>query len=50
MLYSLLSLKALARTEQAKSRLDAALGELLRQVGYKALRDSSFTQVERFFS
>jgi putative transposase len=36
-----LSLKALARTKHAKSWLDAAFGELLRQVEYKALWNRS---------
>ena len=45
-----LSLKALARTKHAKSWLDAACGELLRQVAYKALWNSKhFVQVDRFF-
>ncbi|HKE21031.1 MAG TPA: zinc ribbon domain-containing protein, partial [Bryobacteraceae bacterium] len=45
-----LSLKALARTKHAKSWLDAAFGELLRQVKYKALWNSRhFVQVDRFF-
>ena len=44
------SLKALARTKHAKSWLDAAFGELLRQVEYKALWHSKhFVQVDRFF-
>ena len=45
-----LSLKALARTKHAKSWLDAAFGDLLRQVEYKALWHSKhFVQVDRFF-
>jgi putative transposase len=45
-----LSLKALARTKHAKSWLDAAFGELLRQVEYKARWNSKhFVQVDRFF-
>ena len=45
-----LSLKALARTKHAKSWLDAAFGELLRQVEYKAQWNSKhFVQVDRFF-
>ena len=45
-----LSLKALARTKHAKSWLDAACGELLRQVEYKARWNSKhFVQVGRFF-
>jgi len=45
-----LSLKALARTKHAKSWLDAACGELLRQVAYKARWNSKhFVQVNRFF-
>ena len=45
-----LSLKALARTKQAKSWLDAAFGELLRQVEYKARWNSKhFVQADRFF-
>ena len=45
-----LSLKALARTKHAKSWLDAACGELLRQVAYKALWNRKhFVQVDRFF-
>ena len=45
-----LSLKALARTKHAKSWLDAAFGELLRQVEYKALWNGKhFVQVDRFF-
>ena len=47
---SRLSLKALARTKHAKSWLDAAFGELLRQVAYKALWNRKhFVQVDRFF-
>src|SRR6516162_11227394 len=43
-----LSLKALARTKHAKSWLDAAFGELLRQVEYKARWNSKhFVQVPR---
>ena len=45
-----LSLKSLARTKHANSWLDAAFGELLRQVEYKALWNSKhFVQVGRFF-
>jgi putative transposase len=45
-----LSLKSLAKTKHAKSWLDAAFGELLRQVEYKALWNSKhFVQVGRFF-
>jgi putative transposase len=45
-----LSLKALARTKHAKSWLDAAFGELLRQVEYKALWNGKhFVQVDRLF-
>ena len=45
-----LSLKALARTKHAKSWLDAAFGELLRQVEYKARWNSKhFVHVDRFF-
>jgi putative transposase len=45
-----LSLKSLARTKHAKSWLDTAFGELLRQVKYKALWNSKhFVQVNRFF-
>jgi putative transposase len=45
-----LSLKALARTKHAKSWQDAAFGELLRQVKYKALWNSKdFVQVDRFY-
>jgi putative transposase len=45
-----LSLQALARTKHAKSWLDAAFGELLRQVEYKALWNSKhFVKVDRFF-
>ncbi|HKE28397.1 MAG TPA: transposase, partial [Bryobacteraceae bacterium] len=44
------SLKALARTKHAKSWLDAAFGELLRQVKYKARWSSKhFVQADRFF-
>src|SRR5215468_3944285 len=42
--------RALARTKHAKSWLDAAFGELLRQVEYKARWNSKhFVQVSRFF-
>ena len=42
--------KALPRTKHAKSWLDAAFGELLRQVEYKALwQGKHFVQVDRFF-
>ena len=45
-----LSLKSLAKTKHAKSWLDAAFGELLREVEYKALWSSKhFVQVDRFF-
>jgi putative transposase len=45
-----LSLKSLAKTKHAKSWLDAAFGELLRQVKYKALWSGKhFIQVDRFF-
>src|SRR5215469_6925553 len=45
-----LGLKTLARTKHAKSWLDAAFGELLRQVEYKAQWNSKhFVQVNRFF-
>jgi len=45
-----LSLKSLAKTKHAKSWLDAAFGELLRQVKYKSLWNSKhFVQVGRFF-
>jgi putative transposase len=45
-----LSLKSLAKTKHAKSWLDAAFGELLRQVEYKILWSSKhFVQVDRFF-
>jgi putative transposase len=45
-----LTLKSLARTKHAKSWFDAAFGELLRQVEYKALWNSKhFVQVNRFF-
>ena len=45
-----LSLKSLVKTKHAKSWLDAAFGELLRQVEYKALWSSKhFVQVGRFF-
>jgi putative transposase len=45
-----LSLKSLVKTKQAKSWLDAAFGELLRQVEYKARWSSKhFVQVGRFF-
>jgi putative transposase len=45
-----LSLKALARAKHAKSWLDAAFGELLRQVEYKARWNGKhFVQVDRFF-
>ena len=42
--------KSLVKTKHAKSWLDAAFGELLRQVEYKALWSSKhFVQVGRFF-
>jgi putative transposase len=45
-----LSLKALARTRHAISGLDAAFGERLRQVAYKALWNrKQLVQVDRFF-
>ena len=45
-----LSLKSLAKTKRAKSWLDAAFGELLRQIKYKTLWNSQhFVQVDRFF-
>ena len=45
-----LSLKSLAKTKLAKSWLDAAFAELLRQVEYKALWNSQhFVQDDRFF-
>jgi putative transposase len=45
-----LSLKSLVKTKHAKSWLDAAFGERLRQVQYKALWSSKhFVQVGRFF-
>jgi putative transposase len=45
-----LSLKALVRTKHAKSWLDAAFGELLRQVEYKARWNGKhFVRVDRFF-
>ena len=45
-----LSLKSLVKTKHAKSWLDAAFGELLRQIEYKALWNSKhFVQVDRFF-
>ena len=45
-----LGLKALARTKHAKSWLDAAFGELLRQVDYKVRWNSQhFVRVNRFF-
>jgi putative transposase len=45
-----LSLKSLAKTKRAKSWLDAAFGELLRQIKYKTLWNSKhFVQVDRFF-
>jgi putative transposase len=45
-----LSLKSLVKTKHAKSWLDAAFGELLRQVEYKARWSSKhFVQVGRFF-
>ena len=38
------------KTKQAKSWLDAAFGELLRQIKYKSLWNSQhFVQVDRFF-
>ena len=46
-----LSLKSLAKTKHAKSWLDAAFGELLRQIKYKTLWNSKhFVQVDRFFT
>ncbi|HXW92202.1 MAG TPA: RNA-guided endonuclease TnpB family protein, partial [Terriglobales bacterium] len=48
--FETLSLKSLARTKQAKSWRDAAFGELLRQVKYKALwHGKHFVQVGRYF-
>ena len=45
-----LSLQSLAKTKHAKSWLDAAFGELLRQIKYKTLWNSQhFVQVDRFF-
>ena len=45
-----LSIKGLARTKQAKSMLDAAFGETLRQLKYKSLwNNTHFVQVDRFF-
>ena len=45
-----LSLKSLAKTKHAKSWLDAAFGELLRQIKYKTLWNSQhFVQVDRCF-
>jgi putative transposase len=46
-----LNLKSLAKTKQAKSWLDAAFGELFRQLAYKSLRNSKhFVRVDRFFA
>jgi putative transposase len=45
-----LSVESLAKTKHAKSWLDAAFGELLRQVEYKALwNNKRFIQVDSFF-
>jgi putative transposase len=46
-----LNLKALAKTKQAKSWLDASFGELFRQVAYKSLWNGKhFVPVDRFFA
>ena len=48
--FEIVNLKSLAKTKHAKSWSDAAFGELLRQVEYKALWNSKyFVQVGRFF-
>ena len=44
------SVKSLVKTKQAKSRMDASLGEFLRQVEYQALWNGKHSvQVGKFF-